>query len=157
MTSARNLQRMIHVGCKQLGLDEDTRRDLQFGATGKASMSAMSDADLLKVVDALKQRGFSPTGNSYFSGRKGAVKRRLTPKATRADVRFIHVLWGQLGAAGQLKRADRAGLNAFIRSRFASKWAAVPMDVDALQDAGQINAVIRALKDMCKRAGISIT
>lgn len=38
MTS-KTLQRMIHVGCKQLGLDNDTRHDLQLVATGKASMS----------------------------------------------------------------------------------------------------------------------
>lgn len=152
----RSLQRMIHAGCRQLGLDDDTRRDLQLAVTGKASMSAMSDADLLQVVTALKQRGFNPTGNSYFSARKAAFNGRSRQKASRADVRFIHVLWAQLGHAGALKRPDRAGLNAFIRARFEGKWAAVPIDVDALQDAGQINAVIRALKDMCKRAGVEI-
>lgn len=156
MTSARNLQRMIHVGCKHLGLDDDTRRDLQLVATGKASMSAMTDSDLLKMVEALKQRGFKPTGDSYFSARKGGFKGASRPKASRADVRFIHVLWAQLAEAGALKRPDRAGLNAFIRARFADKWAAIPLDVDALQDAGQINAVIRALKDMCRRAGVVI-
>lgn len=156
MTSG-NLQRMIHVGCKQLGLDDDTRRDLQLVATGKASMAAMTETDLLKVVEALKQRGFSPTGNSYYAGRKGkGAAKAPARKAARADVRFIHVLWEKLGEAGALKRPDRAGLNAFIRSRFESKWAAVPIDVDTLQNAGQINAVIRALKDMCKRAGIVV-
>jgi len=152
----RNLQRMIHAGCKQLGLDEDTRHDLQRVATGKSSLSAMTDADLLKVVEALKQRGFTPTGNSYFQGRKGPFKRALKGKAARADVRFIHVLWTQLAAAGALKSPDRAGLNAFIRARFEGKWAAVPIDVDAMHDPGQINDVIRALKDWCKREGVSI-
>jgi len=152
--SNRNLQRMIHVGCKQLGLDDETRRDLQLVATGKSSMSAMTDADLLKVVEALKQRGFAPTGNSYFAGRKGSFKRGSKGQAARADVRFIHVLWTQLAAAGALKSPDRAGLNAFIRSRFEGKWGAVPIDVDAMHDPSQINDVIRALKDWCKRDGV---
>lgn len=152
------LQRMIHVGCKQLHMDNDSRRDLQLLVTGKASMTDMTGAELLKVLDALKQRGFNPTGNSYFAGHNGkGASKAPSQKASRADVRFIHVLWEKLGEAGALKSPGRAGLNAFIRSRFENKWAAVPIDVDALQNAGQINAVIRALKDMCKRARVDVT
>ncbi|MCL4065905.1 regulatory protein GemA [Pseudomonas sp. GX19020] len=154
--TAANLRKMIHTGCRQCGIDNDARRDLQLLTTGKASMSDMSEADLLKMVEALKQRGFNASGNTYYSARKGTFKGRANVQAGRADVRFIHVLWGQLGKAGKLNSPDRAGLNAFIRSRFASKWDAIPLDVDALQDAGQINAVIRALKDMCKREGIAL-
>ena len=154
--TASSLRKMIHVGCKKLRLDNETRHDLQLLVTGKASMADMSESDLLKMVEALKQRGFKASGNSYFSARKGTFKGRSNVKASRADVRFIHVLWGQLGKAGKLKSPDRAGLNAFIRARFALKWDAIPLDVDALQDAGQINAVIRALKDMCKREGIAL-
>jgi hypothetical protein len=29
--------------------------------------------------------------------------------------------------------------------------------VDAMRDAGQINDVIRALKDMCRRAGVELS
>ena len=148
MTAARNLQRMIHVGCKQLGLDADARHDLQLLVTGKDSMSDMTDAELQKVIQALQQRGFK-------SGFKGPVKgRRAT--APRADLRFVHVLWKLLGEAGALKKPGRDGLNAFIRSRFEGKWQSVPIDIDALRDAGQINDVTRALKDMCRRAGIAV-
>lgn len=148
MTADRTLQRMIHVGCKELGLDQDTRHDLQLAVTGKASMADMSDADLRKVIEALKQRGFN-------AGFKGASKGHRAA-APRADLRFIHVLWRLLGEAGALKRPGRDGLNAFIRARFEGKWQSVPIDVDALREAGQINDVVRALKDMCKRAGVTI-
>lgn len=140
----RNLQRMIHVGCKQLGLDDDTRRDLQLNVTGKSSMADMTDAELQKVVSALQQRGFKASSK----GRR--------PVAPRADLRFIHVLWRLLGEAGALKRPDRDGLNAFIRARFEGKWKSVPIDVDALREAGQINDVTRALKDMANRAGVIV-
>ncbi len=143
-----SLQRMVHVGCKQLGLDNETRRDLQLVATGKASMSDMTDADIQKVIAALKERGFKP-------GLKGGMKGRRAA-APRADLRFVHVLWAQLGAAGKLKTPGRAGLNAFLRSRFETKWGSVPIDIDALREAGQINDVIRALKDWCAREGIDI-
>lgn len=154
MTAATTLKRMIHVGCKQLGLDNDTRRDLQLVATGKASMADMSEPELRRMVEALKQRGFKPYGNPYFTDGHDRKKGRAT--APRADLRFVHVLWSQLGKAGALKRPGRDGLNAFIRSRFEGKWQSVPIDVDALRDAGQINDVIRALKDMCRRAGVEI-
>ncbi|UFS63820.1 regulatory protein GemA [Paracoccus denitrificans] len=155
MTSARSLQRMIHVGCKQLGLDEDARRGLQLITTGKTSMSDMTEPELRRMVEALKKRGFKPFGNSYFKGGKTAGG-KARPPAPRADLRFVHVLWKLLGEAGALKRPGRDGLNAFIRSRFEGKWQSVPIDVDALRDAGQINDVTRALKDMCRRAGMVI-
>jgi phage gp16-like protein len=146
--NARSLQRMVHVGCKALGLDEDTRHDLQLVATGKASMADMSEAELQKVVDALKAKGFAPG----FAGK--AKGRRPAPE--RADVRLIHVLWGQLGRAGKLKVEGRAGLNAFIRARFEKKWGSVPIDVDALKEWTQISDVIDALKDWCRREGIEL-
>lgn len=141
----RSLQRMIHVGCRDLGLDQDMRHDLQLVVTGKTSMADMTDDDLKAVLQALKDRGFRP-----------ATKGRGRKTAPRADLRFIHVLWKRLGAAGALKKPGRAGLNAFVRSRFEGKWEFVPIDVDALRDPAQINAVIRALKDMCRRAGVEI-
>lgn len=156
MTSVLNLKRMIHVGCKELGLDDDTRRGLQLVATGKNSMADMTEAELHKVVTALKERGFKPFGNTYYTSRKSGVKPRAPGQAPRADLRFVHVLWTQLGKAGALKRPGRDGLNAFIRSRFEGKWQSVPIDVDALRDASQINDVTRALKDMCRRAGVVI-
>lgn len=147
--SARTLQRMIHAGCRQLGIDEDTRRDLQLVATGKASLADMSEAELQRVVSALKDRGFS-------AGFKPGEKGRRAP-APRADLRYVHVLWGLLGQAGHLDRPGRDGLNAFLRSRFGESWGAEVIDIDALRDAGQINAVIKALQSMCRRHGIPTT
>ncbi|MGD9863049.1 MAG: phage protein GemA/Gp16 family protein [Pseudodonghicola sp.] len=144
--SASSLRKMIHVGCKQLGLDDETRRDLQLVATGKTSMSDMTEADLQKVVEALKERGFRPA----WSAGTG----RGRPIAPRKDLRYAHKLWTLLGEAGALKRPGRDGLNAFVRSRFEGKWQSVPIDIDALRDPRQISDVINALKAMCRQAGI---
>ncbi|WP_151720198.1 gp16 family protein [Gemmobacter serpentinus] len=148
MATSESLRKLVHLGCKQIGLDNDTRRDLQLVATGKASMADMTDADLLRVVEALKQRGFKVG----FPGRKPGRH----PVAPRADLRLIHVLWSKLGDANALERPGRDGLNAFIRSRFEGKWQAVPIDVDTLRDSDQINDVIRALKDWCKRKEVPL-
>ncbi len=139
------LIRTIHVGCRALGLDQDARRALQQRVTGKASLTDMSAAEQQKVVDALKKAGF-----------KVASKGQRKP-AARPDVRFCHVLWRLLHDAGAVKVGGAAGLNAFIRERFAAHWGAVPIDIDTLADFERIRDVTEALKAMCRRAGIPVT
>lgn len=144
MTAA--LIRTIHVGCRQLGLDEDTRRALQLRVVGKASLADMTPAEQQKVLDALKGKGFTPSG--------GAKAKRAP--AARGDVRFCHVLWGKLHKAGAVDMAGAKGLNAFVRKRFGDAWGAAPIDIDQMRDWKQIATVIEALKGMCKRAAITV-
>lgn len=143
----RALQRKIHVACRDLGLDSEARHDIQIAACGKASMRDMDKGDLELVIAHLKDRGWTdrPT--------KGRKQRK---EAERADVRFIHVMWRLLGEAGELKQPGRAGLNAFIRSKFENKWGAVPLDVDHLTRWEQISDVSSALKAWCRRAGVEL-
>jgi uncharacterized protein DUF1018 len=150
MKTTRQLQQKIHVACRDLGLDADTRHDIQIAACGKSSMRDMTEAELRLVVNHLKARGWKP-------GIKGGVKRGFHKSAARGDVRLVHVLWTKLGDAGCLREPGRAGLNAFIRSRFEGAWKSVPIDVDALRDYRQINQLINALKDWCAREGVELT
>jgi len=140
---SRALQRRIHVGCKELGLDSDARKALQLVVTGKASMTDMTEADLNAVLSRLKQDGFKTSS----SGKKH-------PKASRADLRLVHVLWRKLGDAGQLRDPSRKGLNKFIRARFEQTWHNVPADVDMMRDHAEIDQVIQALKSWGKRVDI---
>lgn len=141
------LIRKIHVGCRKLGINDDTRHDLTLQVVGKESLRDCSDAELTAVVDALKQRGF----------RDGPAKgKKYRPFASRGDVRFAHVLWGKLVNAGVMVTPGPTGLNAFIRARFESNWGAVPLDVDQMRDWKQIASVIEALKAICAREGIGL-
>ncbi len=143
MTVSRALQKTVHVACRELGLDGEARRELQLVVTGKASMLDMSDADLEKLLARLKADGFK-----VRSGRKA--------EAPRKDLKFCHVLWRLLSEGGAVERPGRAGLNAFVRARFEAAWGAVPADIDMIRDHKQIDAVIEALKAMCRRAQINI-
>ena len=138
----------IHVAVRDLGMDAETRRDLQLLVTGKDSLKDMTAAEQLAVLDALKERGFKPS-----AGKASRTQRR---PATRGDIRFCHVLWGKLVRAGVVDLPGAAGLNAFIRARFEKAWGAVPFDIDGLRDWQQIATVIEALKAMCNRAGIEL-
>lgn len=142
---SRALQTLIHVGCRELGIDGETRRDLQRMVTGKDSMLEMTEADLSKMVTALKARGFKAHG--------GAKPKRAA--APRADIRFAHVLWGRLHQAGAVEKGGARGLNAFVRARFGKSWGAEILDIDQMRDHRQIATVIEALKAMAARAGVS--
>ncbi|WP_054006424.1 regulatory protein GemA [Cypionkella psychrotolerans] len=145
---ANTVLKTIHVAVRDLGMDNDTRRDLQLLVTGKDSLTAMTPAEHLAVLEALKARGFKPS-----AGKASRTHRR---PATRGDIRFCHVLWGKLVRAGAVDLPGAAGLNAFIRARFEKSWGAVPFDIDGLRDWKQIATVIEALKAMCARAGIDL-
>jgi phage gp16-like protein len=135
------LVRTIHVACKQLGLDDETRHDLQLRVVGKASLTEMTPAEQQKVLKELEALGWRKT-----SGKRQAAK--------RGDVRFAHVLWGKLCRAGAVEQKGAPGLNSFVRKRFEGAWGAAVLDVDQMRDSAQIATVIEALKAMCRRAGV---
>ncbi|WP_027237263.1 regulatory protein GemA [Leisingera caerulea] len=141
-----NLKRQIFAQCRELGMDNDARQEMQLQVTGKSSLTDMGQADLLRVVSHLKEAGAST--------RPGGKKKH--PRAKHGGVRFIHVLWSLLGSRGELKDPTRAGLNKFIRSRFGDTWGAEVADVDMLIEHEQISDVINALTDWCWRAGIEL-
>lgn len=138
------LVRTIHVACRQLGLDAETRHDLQLRVTGKASLTDMTPAEQEQVLSELKARGFRMAGGKR-------------PAAKRGDTRFAHVLWRKLHEAGAVEQKGARGLNTFVRKRFEGAWGAAVLDVDQMRDPAQIATVIEALKAMCKRAGIHLS
>lgn len=142
MTQA--LKRKIFAGCRELGIDTETRKLLQAEVTGKESLADMTEPELKLVINALENRGFKPT-------KTGGYKR-----APRADLRLVHVLWKKLGDAGILTNPTRDGLNAFIRRRYGTAWGAVPRDIDDLREWEKIDTVIQALLQWCDRAGVSV-
>ncbi|WP_254453083.1 phage protein GemA/Gp16 family protein [Ruegeria atlantica] len=136
------LMRAVFAACKRLGLETEARHDVQLRVTGHASLRDMNSKDIARLLKHLDRL----TGPDRRRGQRGHA---LAP---RGDLRLIHALWTELGRRGALTRPGRAGLNAFIRSRFEGHWAYVPIDVDALSDPACINDVIRALKAMMARS-----
>lgn len=139
----RDLRKKVFVACRELGLSEDARHDIQMRLTGKSSLSDMTDHEMELVVNHLINSGWTPS----------TPKRAAAP---RGDLRFVHVLWSKLSSAGKLDNPTREGLNRFIRRRFGDHWGSVPADIDHLRDAEQIAQVIEALKTWCRREGIKL-
>lgn len=141
--------RMIHVACRDLGLDQDTRHELQERVTGKASLSDMTERDLKLVVDELKSKGWKPV-------QKKAGAKPFRNFASRGDIRFCHVLWGKLVAAGVFAVPGHEGLNAFARTVLEKADGVAILDIDRLRDHKQIALLIEVLKNRCTRAGIKL-
>lgn len=61
MKKASRNQRLaaIHMGKKQLGLDDDIYRDMLEQVTGKRSAKDMNDDDLVKIIQHMDGLGFS--------------------------------------------------------------------------------------------------
>lgn len=94
----------IHVARKQLGLDDDTARDLYQRVTGKRSARDMSEAERQNVVEELRRQGFS---KQVSKGRRKKLEGRFAPK--------LQALWIAAWNLGIVEnRADEA-LVAFVK------------------------------------------
>ena len=58
MTDTNKLKAQIHIAKSQLGMDDDTYREVLKSATGKTSSAQMGVVELHKALQAFKDRGF---------------------------------------------------------------------------------------------------
>lgn len=94
----------IHVARKQLGLDDDTARDLYQRVTGKRSAKEMSEAERNRVVEEMRRQGFTKAPSS---GARRKLEGRFAPK--------LQALWIAAWNLGIVEnRADEA-LIAFVK------------------------------------------
>lgn len=130
----------VHLGAKELGLDEETRRDLMARVTGKRSASDCSEAELHKVLEEYRRLGWKPAGSKSV---KVSSQRR---PATSPFARKARALWISLHQLGAIRDPSDKALEAFGRRQ---------LGVDRLQwaDEGQSYRLVEALKAMAVRAG----
>ncbi|GEO82289.1 gp16 family protein [Pararhodospirillum oryzae] len=99
------LRRAIHAGARELGLDEEARRDLMRRVTGLDSSKDMTPPQMRAVL-AEYDRLRGP-------GAQGKAWRR--PTSARADVRLIFGLWRGLHEAGLIKDGSGRACRAWVR------------------------------------------
>ena len=68
---------MIHVGKKQLGLDDDAYRGLLERVTGKRSAAELSEAERNAVVADMRRQGFKPASKPRLKGLDGPYAAKL--------------------------------------------------------------------------------
>lgn len=121
----------IHLGKKQLGLDEETYRALLWSVWRVRSAADLDEAGRRAVLDHMKQRGFRPR-------RKG----RGTPAVSREDL--VRKIRAQLAAADRPDAyADGVARRMFQVERF--EWCT----------PDQLRRIVAALAYDAKRRGRS--
>lgn len=95
----------IHIAKKSLGLDDDTYRSLLRRIVKKESAAKCTDAQLVLVLNALKDKGFKPApGKTYRTASKG-----------RQDLPKIYALWAQLQDYGAIREKSLQALDKYCK------------------------------------------
>ncbi len=95
----------IHIAKKELGLDDDTYRSLLRLVVNKESAAKCTEPQLIKVLNALKEKGFKPkAANAY-----------RTPAKSRVDITKLYALWKELYFLGAIKSGSMADLDKYVK------------------------------------------
>lgn len=125
----------IHVGRRELGLDDDTARDIYEQATGKRSLRAMSEGERKKVLLAFNNKGFKRASIGSRKGLKGPYAKKL------------QALWIAGWNLGLVRNRDDKALLAFVKRQTGLEHT------QFLHDAANAKKVIEALKGWLAREG----
>ncbi|KZK97306.1 MULTISPECIES: regulatory protein GemA [unclassified Pseudovibrio] len=97
----------IHIAKKDLGLDEDSYRDVLERVTGKRSAKGLSEGQRLRVVTEFKCLGWEPK-------KQGGAFR---PASSKGYVRKLYALAKSLDDLGYWKIPYKDALRAFVKNR----------------------------------------
>lgn len=109
------LIRLVQVGRRSLGLDEETYRELLTQQSGKRSAAELTIQELDKVLLAMKGAGFKPT---VKRGVKGGKQKRLSPisgtPVRTAEIGVIRAIWITMAKHGLLRDGSESALNHYV-------------------------------------------
>ncbi len=102
--SRTSLIKLIHVARRDLQLDDDTYRTFLVQCTGKTSCRELSVAQLERVLDAMKERGFKK--------QKKHPRRRFKGHVTPREK--IYKIWQQMFLDGFVSDISDAALDKYV-------------------------------------------
>lgn len=123
----------IHVANKQLGMDEDTARDLYQRVTGKRSLRQMNDREHQRIVEEQRRQGFKPAVN----GLQGPFAKKL------------QALWIAAWNLGIVRDRHDAALLSFVKRQTGIEHTRFLLDGD---DAAKAVDALKAW--MTREAGV---
>ncbi|WP_413165678.1 gp16 family protein [Aeromonas salmonicida] len=151
------LIRLVQVGRRALGLDEDTYRELLEQQSGKRSAAELTQQELDKVLVAMKAAGFKPTVKRPV---KGAASQRLSPVSgalvRTGEIGVIRAVWITMHRHGLLRDGSETALNHYVERQTAriNKGIGVA-EVAWLSDALAYR-VLESLKNWHKREMVKV-
>ena len=135
----------VQIARREMRLAEDDYRAVLLRVTGKTSSTACSDAELGRVLDEFKAKGWTPKVVACGKARSGTAPIPNRP-ADHPSAKKARALWLSLWNLGEIRDASEAALESFAHRQ---------LKVERLQWADQalVYKLIEALKAMAERAG----
>lgn len=132
----KKLVAKVKIAQAQLGLDDDTYRDLLENVTGKRSAAKLKSWELDNVIKRLVQQGFKPK------------RQRTRAQAADDQSNKIKSLWLQLHEAGKVRDPSERALVNWAKGQFKNSQG-----IEALQwlDIHQKSRLIESLKKWLAR------
>lgn len=103
--------KLIHVGRRELQLDEETYRAMLQAVAGVDSAAKLDDVGRQAVLDHMKRKGFKVKGKS-----KGKASMAPAGKGA-ADPQFLKIkaLWSELAQLGAVRVNTEAAIRVYIK------------------------------------------
>lgn len=138
---AKRLLTLVHVGRRELGLDDEDYRALLESVTGSRSAKGLKAAQLEAVVTAMKGLGFKVKGNT--------TGRRSPPSAAHVqapEVRKLRAIWITMKQDGLLRDGSEDALGSFIKRMTANANGGAGINRAEWLTSAQAERVLEALK-----------
>lgn len=143
-TIRQKLLAKVHIAKKEMGLDDDTYRELLFTAFRVRSAKDLTDIQLTQLLDIFRECGWQQDKNKRYPDGFGRKKYENLGKrkgfASPKQLRLIEALWDRVSRA----KDKEAALRKFLENRFHVSHIKFLSDEKA-------SRVIDALKDMFVR------
>lgn len=140
---AKRLLKIVQVGRRELGLDEEDYRALLESVTGARSAKGLSATKLEAVITAMKGLGFKVKGGAKVNGRRSPPS---SAKVQAPEVRKLRAIWITMFNDGLLQDGSEDALGSYIRRMTANANGGIGVNRAEWLTSAQAERVLEALK-----------
>jgi hypothetical protein len=105
---------ILHIAKKEMGLDDETYRDILYRFTGKRSSTHIGYHGFAAVMKHFEACGFRGAGP-----KRGSIRPNRPGMATEGQIKKIYKLWWMLAGDYYEAGENRKTLRGFLKARFA--------------------------------------
>lgn len=146
MTNRNPMLAKVHIAKKELGLDDETYREVLSRVTGKTSSAGLKDHQLDAVLTEFKRLGWKP---KPAKAKPGGPRPR--PESDKPHVRKVFAIWTDMCQVGIPVIANRAGLIAFVQRMTKTEQRPAGLSDPEWLSPDDANKVVEGLKAWRKR------
>lgn len=140
---AKRLLKIVQVGRRELGLDEEDYRCLLESVTGARSAKGLSAAKLEAVITAMKGLGFKVKVGAQVAGRRSPPS---SVKVQAPEVRKIRAIWITMYNDGFVRDGSDDALGSYIKRMTANANGGAGISRPEWLTSAQAERVLEALK-----------